>query len=136
VAKRALKRILCISGLVLIGLMPATIAGGCCFVEGEIEIQPAPIHEVRVNIAESYPPQVFVYIKGGLADSCTTFHELSTERSGNTIDITVTTQRPRDKQCAQVYGFFEQNVGLGSDFVSGETYTVNVNDQTTSFVMQ
>jgi len=101
----------------------------------EIIIRPAPIHEVQVIIAESYPPQVFVYIKGGLADSCTTFHELTTERSGNTINITVTTQRPKDAVCAQVYGFFEQNVNLGSDFTSGETYTINVNDEMTSFVM-
>ena len=104
--------------------------------DGEIEIRPAPIHEVRVNIAESYPPQVFVYIKGGLADSCTTFHELKTERSGNTVNIEVTTKRPRDAICAQVYGFFEKNVNLGTDFTSGETYVVNVNDETTSFVMQ
>ena len=57
----------------------------------EIEIRMAPIHEVQVHIAESFPEQIFVYIKGGLADSCTTFHELKTERSGNTINITVTT---------------------------------------------
>ena len=105
-------------------------------VGGEVEIKPAPIHEVRVNTAESYPPQVFVYIKGGLSDSCTTFHELKTERSGNNVNIEVTTQRPRDAICAQVYGFFEKNVSLGTDFTSGDTYIINVNDQTTSFVMQ
>jgi inhibitor of cysteine peptidase len=104
--------------------------------EGEIVIRPAPIHEISVNIAESFPPQVFIYIKGGLADSCTTFNELTWERSGNTINIEVTTQRPEDAICAQVYGYFEKNVALGSDFASGETYTVNVNDETTSFVMQ
>ncbi|MFC1864580.1 hypothetical protein ACFLYG_01975 [Chloroflexota bacterium] len=104
--------------------------------EQEIEVRPAPIHEVRVNIAESFPPQIFIYIKGGLADSCTTFHELAVERSVNTINIEVTTQRPKGAICAQVYGFFEKNVGLGSDFTSGETYIVNVNDQATSFVMQ
>ena len=75
----------------------------------DIEIRLAPIHEVQVNIAESYPPQVMVHIKGGLSDSCTTFHELTTERSGNTINIEVTTQRPRDTACAQVYGFFENS---------------------------
>ncbi len=32
--------------------------------------------------------------------------------------------------------FFEKKVGLGSDFASGETYIVNVNDETSSFVMQ
>ena len=101
-----------------------------------LEIRPAPIHEVRVAIAESYPPQVMVYIQGGLSDGCTTFHELKTERTGNTVNITVTTQRPRDAVCTQVYGYFEQNVNLGSDFIAGETYTIKVNDKTTSFVME
>ena len=104
--------------------------------EPEIEIRPAPIHEVQVNIAESFPPQIFVYIKGGLSDGATTFHELTTERSGNTINITVTTQRPKDTIAAQVYGYFEKNVALGIDFTSGETYIVNVNDVAKNFVMQ
>jgi hypothetical protein len=99
----------------------------------ELEIRLAPIHEVQVNIAESFPEQIFVYIKIGLADSCTTFHELITERSGNTVNITVTTERPRDVICAQIYSYFEQNIALGSDFARGESYTVNVNDVTTSF---
>ena len=102
----------------------------------ELEIRPAPIHEVRVAIAESYPPQVIVFIKGGLTDGCTTFHELKTEHSGNAVNITVTTQRPKGAVCTQVYGYFERNVNLGSDFTSGQTYTVKVNDKTTSFVMQ
>jgi len=105
-------------------------------VEEEKEIQPAPIHEVSINIAESYPPQVFVYIKGGLSDSCTVFNELKTERSDNTIKITVTTERPEDAICAQVYGYFEKNVNLGTEFILGETYTVNVNDKKTSFIME
>jgi len=108
-------------------------AVGC---QAEIIIRLAPIHEVQVLIAESFPPQIFIYIKGGLADSCTTFHDLTKQRSGNTINITVTTERPKDAICAQVYGFFDKNVSLGSEFTSGETYTINVNDYTTSFVMQ
>jgi len=118
--------VLCLLGLLL---------GSCARVEA-LEIRLAPIHEVRVNIAESYPPQVFVYIKGGLSDGCTAFHQLTTERRGNTIYIEVATQRPKGAICTQVYGFFEQNVNLGSDFTSGGTYVVRVNDMTTSFVMQ
>lgn len=94
----------------------------------ELEIRLTPIEEVRVNIAESFPVQIFVYIRGGLADSCTTLHEVTTERSGNSINIEVTTQRPRDAICAEVYTTFEENVALGSDFTPGHTYTVNVND--------
>ena len=118
--------VLCLSGLLL---------GSCARVE-ELELRLAPIHEVKVNIAESYPPQVFVYVKGGLSDGCTTFRQLTVERSGNTIYIEVITQRPKGAICTQVYGFFEQNVNLGSDFTSGETYALRVNDVTTNFVMQ
>ncbi|MBI4283622.1 MAG: hypothetical protein HY663_04045 [Chloroflexi bacterium] len=94
----------------------------------EMEIRLAPIEEVRVRIAESYPPQIFVSIRGGLSDACTTPHEVKVARSGNTINIEVTTQRPRDAICAQVYSTFEKNVALGSDFTPGKTYTINVND--------
>jgi hypothetical protein len=102
----------------------------------EVTINLAPIHEVQVNIAESYPPQIFVYIKGGLSDGCTTLYEITEERDGNTINIEITTKRPKDKACAEVYSYFEKKINLGTDFVSGETYTIYVNDTTTSFVMQ
>ncbi len=129
-----MKRILILAALTLAAVAVATV--GCKPAtdgQGEVEIRLAPIHEVQVSIAESFPEQIFVYIQGGLADACTTFYEVETERSGNTIDITVTTQRPRDAICAQVYGYFEQNVALGSQFARGTTYIVNVNDMTTSF---
>ena len=106
----------------------------CCSTSKTFRL--APIHEVQVNIAESFPPQIFVYIKGGLADACTTFYELTVERCGNIINIEVTTQRTKEAICAQVYGYFEENVALGIEFTSGETYSINVNDETTSFVMQ
>ena len=110
--------------------------------EPELEIKLAPIHDFRANIDESSPPQVFVYIRGGLADSCTTFHGLEIERldlpmnihyGGDTIRITVTTQRPKDAVCAQVYSFFEKNVALGSDFIVTELYLVDVNGIATDF---
>ena len=116
---------LSIIALVLAAMIVAAV--GCQWGQLELEIKQAPIHEVQVNIAESYPEQIFVYIKGGLADSCTTFHDLETERIDNTINIEVTTERPRDAVCAQVYGYFEKNVNLGSDFIRGETYIVDVN---------
>jgi hypothetical protein len=37
-------------------------------------------------------------------------------------------KRPKGKICAQIYSYFEENVALGSDFASGEIYTVNVNE--------
>ena len=96
-------------------------------------IKPAPIHEVEISIAESFPEQVFVNITGGLADSCTLFHNLNVERMGNTVKIEITTERPIDAVCAQVYGFFEKNVNLGSNFTSDQTYIVDVNGTIETF---
>lgn len=122
--------------LVVVTLITIGAAAGCKTDINDIIIRDAPIHEVKINIAESFPPQVSVYIKGGLADGCTTFNGVTVTRRGNTIDINVTTARPREAICTQVYGFFEKTVGLGSDFNSGESYIVNVNDYTETFVMQ
>jgi inhibitor of cysteine peptidase len=117
--------------LVLVAVIVSV--SGCRVGQSELEIKLAPIHDVQISIAESFPEQIFVYIKGGLADSCTAFHELTTERIENTINIEVTTERPKDAVCAQVYGYFEKNVNLGSDFTSGETYIVDVNGITRTF---
>ena len=102
----------------------------------DIEISLAPIHEVEVLFMESYPVQVGVHIQGGLRDGCTTFHDAVVTREEDTISIEVTVQKPKDAVCPAVYTYFEENLNLGSDFVSGTTYTLIVNDYTTTFVYQ
>jgi len=98
-----------------------------------LEIKLAPIHEVDVYIMESHPEQIGVHIRGGLSDGCTTFHGLTVTRDGSVVNIEVTVQRPRGVDCPAVYNYFEQNVNLGTDFAFGTTFTLNVNDYTTTF---
>lgn len=112
----------------------ALIASACPAPDNGVDISLAPIHEVEVLFMESFPVQVGVYIKGGLRDGCTTFHDAVVTRQGNTINIEVTTQHPKDTVCPAVYTFFENNLNLGSDFTSGATYTLEVNDYTTTFL--
>jgi hypothetical protein len=100
-----------------------------------VEIGPAPIHGVKIAVTLSQPQEVLVYIKGGLRNTCTTFSDLNTERTGNAISIEVNVQTITGQICGQVYTFFERCVDLGSDFVPGESYTVTVNDKTTTFTM-
>jgi hypothetical protein len=125
-----LKKLTQIGIAAILILVSLTVISAC---QRDIEISLAPIHEVRINFAESYPVQIFVYIKGGLRDGCTRFHDLTVERNGDIIKITVTTEHPRDAICPAVYGYFEKNVALGTDFVSGKTYTVKVNEIATTF---
>jgi len=121
--------------LIAVLVLPAILAliSGCRGGDSGLEIKLAPIHEVEISITESFPEQILVHITGGLADGCTVFHELSTERIDNTIKIEVTTERPRDAFCVQVYGYFEKYVNLGSDFANGVIYTVDVNGTIRTF---
>ncbi|MDD4987246.1 MAG: hypothetical protein PHQ43_16035, partial [Dehalococcoidales bacterium] len=91
-------------------------------------------HEVDVLFMESFPVQVGVHIQGGLRDGCTTFRDAVVTREGNTINIEITVQKPKDAVCPAVYNFFEENLNLGSDFTAGATYTLKVNDYITTFV--
>jgi hypothetical protein len=99
----------------------------------DVEIKLAAIDEVRVYIMKSNPPQIGVYIKGGLPDGCTTFHDIETSREGTTVNIKVTVQRPRGVDCPAVYTWFEKDINLGTDFAFGATYTLQVNDYSTTF---
>ena len=99
----------------------------------DVEIKLAPIDEVRVYTMKSNPPQIGVYIKGGLPDGCTTFHDIETSREGNTINIKVSVQHPKGVSCPAIYTNFEKDINLGSDFTFGTTYTLNVNDYSTTF---
>jgi hypothetical protein len=99
----------------------------------DVEIKLAPIDEVRVYTMKSNPSQIGVYIKGGLSDGCTTFHDIETTRESSTINIRVTVQRPRGVDCPAIYTWFEKDVNLGTDFTFGTTYTLNVNDYSTTF---
>lgn len=106
--------------------------------DGDRKVVAAPIDEIEIQVMESFPPQYAVRIVSGLPSGCAAFHELTTARDGNTITITVTNTVPASDEviCTMIYGMKEHNVNLGSDFVSGETYTVTVNGESETFIAQ
>jgi hypothetical protein len=139
----SIMRLICISALLVI----LTFTGAACTrspagsqegsqdTANELEIRPAPINEVEVYFMKSNPIQVGVHIKGGLPDGCTTFRDMVVRREGNTITIEVTVQRPGGVSCPAIYTYFEKDVNLGSNLTPGTTYTLKVNDHTTTFKM-
>lgn len=99
----------------------------------------APIDELDVRFAESFPVQHFLHIVSGLPSGCAAFERVDVERNGTTFNIEVwnTVPHPDDNvACTAIYGFHESNVALGSDLEVGTEYTVNVNDKTITFVAQ
>ena len=96
------------------------------------EIKPMPIDSVEVQIRESQPVQVSVLVSGTLSDKCTTFHEATQVRNGNTIELTITTMRPKDMMCAQMIEIYSNTFPLEGDFPPGD-YIVRVNGVEKSF---
>ncbi len=99
----------------------------------------APIDQVDINIAESFPPQYFVHVLAGLPSGCAEQYTNSFTRDGNMINVEVLNSYPDGNPiCTAIYGQYEVNIALGSDFVSGQTYQVIVNDGegTTEFTAQ
>ena len=109
--------------------------------EPEMVKVPAPIDDVDIRIAESWPPQYFLHVVSGLPNTCARFDSFSVApRTGDsdTIQVEVVNLEPADGliACAEVYGFVEHTIPLGSDFISGKRYIVVVNNVTQAFVAQ
>ena len=98
---------------------------------------PAPILNVEVQVAESFPVQYFLQVESGLRNGCVAFDGYEVHREGKSISVTVTNLEPADKDiaCTDEYRTVTTSIRLGSglDFDPATTYTVLVNDVTASF---
>jgi len=99
---------------------------------------PAPIDGLEILILESFPVQYLLNVQAGLPSGCAEQYKHEVERAGDVITVTVLNSLPTatDIACTAIYGMYELNIDLGSDFESGETYTVLVNDEETTFTAQ
>lgn len=99
----------------------------------------APIEELEVLFAESNPVQHRLHIVSGLPSGCAAFERVDVERDGTTFNVEVINTMPAPDEevaCTMIYGFHETTVELGDDLEVGTEYTVNVNDETITFVAQ
>lgn len=133
-----------ISILALI-IVAAAAGAGCTLIRSSDEKPPeerfiveAPIESVDIAILESFPPQYLVVVRSGLPNGCAEFDRIELEgREGNTINVRVTNSMPAgDPPCDLRYGIHDSSLNIGTDFVSGQTYTVDVNGTTKTFVAQ
>ena len=125
----------------VVGLAVILLAGAVAFAAGRggpaapgRQTVAAPIDQIDVVIRESAPPQVALKIKAGLPGGCAQRDSHSVTRSGDTFTVTVLNSMPTGNPvCTMIYGTYDVTIELGSDFRIGGTYTVKVNDKTTTF---
>ncbi|MPZ24422.1 MAG: hypothetical protein GEU28_13015 [Dehalococcoidia bacterium] len=113
---------------------PITFIAHGGIVPPQQEIAPAPIESVEISATLSIPPQYVAHIVAALPGSCAQPAGHDVWRDGTTIYIEVHNRVPAEQQiCAPVYTTYPVDVNLGSDFVSGKAYTVNVNGTVETF---
>jgi inhibitor of cysteine peptidase len=91
------------------------------------------VEAVEVRILESFPVQVSASVTGYLRDGCESLGATTQSRSGNTITVSIATERDRQRSCIQVISPVAQNVRLEGAFVSGTTYVLRVNSVERTF---
>jgi hypothetical protein len=95
----------------------------------------APIDRVNIRVIESNPVQYAVNVLAGLPSGCAERNRHEVNRAADVIIVTVLNWMPTGSPaCTMIYGTYELSVDLGSDFRSGTTYTVNVNETKMTFV--
>lgn len=105
--------------------------------DGNRELLPAPIESLDILVMESFPPQYLLNIVAGLPSGCAEKGTHEVTYSGNEVRVAVLNSvLTGDVACTMIYGIYEVNINLGSDFVSGQTYTVYVNDAELTFTAQ
>jgi hypothetical protein len=98
---------------------------------------PAPIDKLEVVIRESAPPQYSLRIQAGLPSGCAEKGTHRWSRTGDAITVEVLNSMPTGNPiCTMIYGMYDLAIDLGTDFRRGVTYSVRVNDKTTTFVGQ
>ena len=98
---------------------------------------PAPIDGLDVRALESNPVQYVVSVQAGLPSGCAEKNRHDVQRAGEQITVTVLNWMPTGNvPCTMIYGSYELNINVGSDFQPGTTYRVSVNEKSTTFVAQ
>jgi len=137
----SVKRVLiAAAGVLVLALATGIIAntlGSSRSAPADRRTERAPIEAVEVATTGSSPAQYVVKVRAGLPNGCAQKEGHQVSRTGELIEVTVLNSQPAGNQiCTMIYGTYDLSIDLGADFRRGVTYTVRVNDKTTTFVAQ
>ena len=104
-------------------------------------IEESPVHSVVVETLESSPPQYSLQVESGLpmGSGCSAadgYSMVGADRARIQVRLTHVETIAQGIACTMDYPSVQTSIPLGSDFDSGERYTVSVNGVEASFTAQ
>jgi hypothetical protein len=107
--------------------------------QGQTPDQTAPglltVSQVDVLIMESFPPQITAKVEGWLPDGCSEVGDITQQRNGFTIDVTITIRRLSTGACIAIAPQVSRSVRLNGSFAESGAYTVRVNGVERTFTL-
>src|SRR5688500_12400582 len=121
----SISRVAIVRGAVVLAILVAAACGSAT--DNPLSPSPpgrqavaAPIDRLDVRVLESSPPQYVVSVRAGLPSGCAERNRHETERVAEAIRVTVLNWMPTgNRPCTLIYGSYELNINVGSDFRSG-----------------
>jgi inhibitor of cysteine peptidase len=107
--------------------------------QGQIPDQTAPglltVSQVDVLILESFPPQITAKVEGWLPDGCSEVGDITQQRNGFTIDVTITVRRLTAGACIAIAPQVSRSIRLNGSFAESGAYRVRVNGVEKAFTL-
>ena len=119
--------VILLAALLILGV----VATGCQVIRYRKYL--AYIEYMKIWADDSFPPQYFLYFRSQGPNSSHKFYRYYVSRFGKTIRVMVVHVELNTLHTQMVVNF-HRIIPLGSHFVPGETYTVEVNGRTNTFV--
>lgn len=101
---------------------------------GALIIREISISSIEVLILESFPYQINLHVTGNLQDGCSVLHDATQKREGNTVTVSITSERPKDAFCTLNAPPYDEVISLEGGFLPGD-YTVLVNSVRENFTL-
>ena len=94
----------------------------------------APIEDLHIWADNSSPEQYFVDVASGEPDSCYEYSGYDVTRYENKVRVEILNIHYIRDGCAEIYSIVEHTIPIGSDYLPGVNYTVEVNDVAETFI--
>jgi inhibitor of cysteine peptidase len=104
--------------------------------EANMQIGIAPVEKVQAVVVSTDPLRVEATVVGYLPDGCTELGDMTQEWEGDTLYVTLTTKRPAGMACITMITPFEQVIPIDVSGITAGTYTIQVNDISTTVTVQ